>query len=91
MRIGGTCIIGFDSAWTDNIKAQGAVCALVIASDGTVSFQPPRHATFDQALAFIEAEGRACDTCLVALDQPTIVPNETGSRPVDKVAAALAR
>jgi predicted RNase H-like nuclease len=86
---GTTCIIGFDSAWTDNIKAPGAVCALVIAKDGAVSFKPPRLASFDQAFEFIEAERRACETCLVALDQPTIVPNAIGSRPVDQVAASL--
>jgi predicted RNase H-like nuclease len=86
---GTTCIIGFDSAWTDNSKAPGAICALVIASDGGIQFKQPFHVSFDQAFAFIEAEHRACDTCLVALDQPTIVPNKTGSRPVDKVAASL--
>ena len=86
---GSTCIIGFDSAWTDNSKAPGAVCALVITEGGGISFRPPCHVSFDQALAFIDAERRDCDTCLVALDQPTIVPNETGSRPVDKVAASL--
>ena len=84
-----TCIIGFDSAWTDNSKAPGAVCALIIAGNGSVRFKPPHHVSFDQALAFIDAERCACDTCLVALDQPTIVPNETGSRPVDKVAGSL--
>ena len=84
-----TCIIGFDSAWTDNIKTPGAVCALVMGKDGTVSFKPPCHALFGEALAFIEAERRSCDTCLVALDQPTIVPNTTGSRPVDRVAGSL--
>jgi predicted RNase H-like nuclease len=86
---GSTCIIGFDSAWTDNSKAPGAVCALVVASDGGISFKLPCHVSFDQAVAFIEAERSSCGTCLVALDQPTIVPNETGSRPVDKVAASL--
>jgi predicted RNase H-like nuclease len=86
---GSTCIIGFDSAWTDNSKAPGAICALVIASDGGVRFKPPCHVSFDQALAFIDAERCACDTCLVAIDQPTIVPNESGSRPADKVAASL--
>jgi predicted RNase H-like nuclease len=89
LPIGTTCIIGFDSAWTDNIKAPGAVCSLVIAKDGTVNFKPPRLASFDQAFEFIEAERRACDICLVALDQPTIVPNATGSRPVDRVAASV--
>lgn len=86
---GSTCIIGFDLAWTDNSKAPGAVCAIVTAGDGGVNFKPPCHVSFDQAFAFIDAERRTCDTCLVALDQPTIVPNETGSRPVDKVAASL--
>lgn len=87
LPIGTTCIIGFDSAWTD--KARGAVCSLVIAKDGAVSFKPPRHAFFDEALAFINTERSMCDACLVALDQPTIVRNATGSRPVDRVAASL--
>jgi predicted RNase H-like nuclease len=86
---GRTCIIGFDSAWTDYNKAPGAICALVIADDDSVSFKPPCHVSFDQAVTFIESERHACDTCLVAIDQPTIVPNEKGSRPVDKVAASL--
>ena len=30
-----------------------------------------------------------CDRCFVALDQPTIVPNLTSLRPVDRVAASL--
>jgi predicted RNase H-like nuclease len=30
-----------------------------------------------------------CQRCLVALDQPRIVPNKTGIRPVDRVAGAL--
>ena len=89
LPIGTTSIIGFDSAWTDNTKAPGAVSSVVIAKDGAVSFKPPHLASFDQAFEFIEAEHRACDICLIALDQPTIVPNATGSRPVDRVAASL--
>ena len=57
-----TCIIGFDSACTDNSKATGAVCALVIAENGGISFKPPRPVTFDQALAFIDTERRDCAT-----------------------------
>ncbi|ACL56572.1 hypothetical protein [Methylobacterium nodulans] len=45
--------------------------------------------SFDAALAAIEAEGAACSLRLVALDQPTLVPNATGMRPVDRVAASL--
>jgi predicted RNase H-like nuclease len=89
LPIGTTCIIGFDSAWTNSIKSPGAICALVIAKDGTVTFKPPQHASFEQALKFIQAERYACETCLVALDQPTIVPNATGARPVERVAASL--
>jgi predicted RNase H-like nuclease len=45
-----------------------------------VSFTQPDLVSFDEALAFINAENSTCDTCLVALDQPTIVRNRTGSR-----------
>jgi predicted RNase H-like nuclease len=70
---GSTCIIGFDSAWTDNSKAPGAVCAIVIAGDGGVSFKPPCHVSFDQAFAFIDAERR--DTCLVAIGSLLSIPS----------------
>lgn len=81
-------IIGFDSAWTDAVRAPGAVAALIAGADG-FHFQPPRLAGFDAALAFVrEVEARAAFT-LVALDQPTIVPNVSGSRPVERVAASV--
>lgn len=81
------CIIGFDSAWGDN--APGAICSIAIAKDGVVSFKRPRNVFFNEALTFINAERSTCDTCLVALDQPTIVPNRTGGRPVDKIAGSV--
>jgi predicted RNase H-like nuclease len=84
-----TCIIGFDSAWTDNIRARGAVCALVMGNGGAVRFTPPCQASFKEALEFIQGERRTCDYCLLALDQPTIVPNTAGSRLVDRVAGSL--
>ena len=86
---GTTCIIGFDSAWTDHPDKPGAICSLVFSNDRAACFKPPHLTSFDQALEFIEAERRACDICLVALDQPTIVPNDKGMRPVEKVAGAL--
>jgi predicted RNase H-like nuclease len=82
-----TCIIGFDSAWSDRMP--GAVCSITVGKDGAVSFKRPISAHFDGALVFINGERSMCDTCLVALDQPTIVPNETGGRPVDKVAGSV--
>ena len=86
---GTICIIGFDSAWTDNEKARGAICALFVAKDGTGDFRPPQLVTFDEARDFIETQRNADGICLVAIDQPTIVPNQSGCRPVDRVAGSL--
>lgn len=81
-------IVGFDSAWTDKPSAPGAVS--IVRVHGTQrSFQEPQLASFDQALETIHAERDASDVCLVALDQPTIVPNLTSLRPVDRVAASV--
>lgn len=84
-----TSIIGFDSAWTDQVKAPGAVSIIRVAEGRPTEFVPPRLSSFAQALTIIDAERRHFDRCFVALDQPTIVPNATGSRPVDKVAGSL--
>ena len=75
------------SAWGDN--APGAICSITIAKDGAVSFKRPRNILFNEALAFINAERSTCDTCIVAIDQPTIVPNRTGGRLVDKIAGSV--
>lgn len=81
--------IGFDSAWTDNPKAPGAICAVAIENGRPTLFRAPQLASFDQALAFIQAIRSETGATLVALDQPTIVPNSTGMRPVERVAASL--
>lgn len=82
-------VVGFDSAWTDSAKAPGAVCAIRCNHNGELSSSEPELASFDQAFDFVAAERSRCDVCVVALDQPTIVPNLGGMRPVDKVAASL--
>lgn len=82
-------IFGFDSAWMDKPRAPGAICAITFNKMGIAGFKQPRLASFAQALKFIEKERPDFDVSLVAIDQPTVVPNTTGSRPVDKVAAAL--
>lgn len=84
-----TSIIGFDSAWTDQVKAPGAVSIIRVVEGQATAFVPPRLSSFAQALGIIGREREQFDRCFVALDQPTIVPNPTGSRPVDKVAASL--
>ena len=81
--------VGFDSAWTNNPQAPGAVCAITFAGGAAVDFHCPRLATFDQALAFIQELRSRSKFLLVAIDQPTIVPNTTSMRPVERVAASL--
>lgn len=81
--------IGFDSAWTDNPKAPGAICAVAFEGSAAVLFHEPRLARFDEALAFIREVRSASGTTLVALDQSTVVPNSAGMRPVERVAASL--
>lgn len=81
--------IGFDSAWTDNPKARGAICALALRDDNVVSFEAPRLASFAEALAFIDAHRSRSGVTFIAIDQPTIVPNLTSLRPVERVAASL--
>lgn len=82
-------LIGFDSAWTDNKRAPGAICAVEVDGGTITRFHSPRLATFHEALEFIKSVRSAAGATLVALDQPTIVPNLTSMRPVEKVAASL--
>jgi predicted RNase H-like nuclease len=81
--------IGFDSAWTDNPKAPGAICGVGIENDQPVWFHPPQLVSFDQALTFIQKARSENGATLIALDQPTVVPNLTSMRPVERVAASL--
>ncbi|MBS7809462.1 DUF429 domain-containing protein [Roseococcus sp. XZZS9] len=81
-------MIGFDSAWTDNPKAPGAICAVSLEEGRPVRFHPPRLVSFDGGLEFIR-QVRSPGATLVALDQPTVVPNLTSMRPVERAAASL--
>ncbi|CAO4142063.1 hypothetical protein LPLAFNJD_LOCUS1096 [Methylorubrum aminovorans] len=82
-------IIGFDSAWTDSPKAPGAISVIRIDDKGRRTFVPPSLVSFDAALTVIQTEASFSALRIVALDQPTIVPNLTSLRPVDRVAASL--
>ncbi len=81
--------IGFDSAWTDNLKAPGAICALQLENLRPIRFHPPRLASFGQALPFVRDVESSDGLTLIALDQSTIVPNLTGMRSVERAAASL--
>lgn len=52
-------------------------------------FRAPELSGFDGALDYIQGLQSPDTLTLVALDQPTIVPNGTGMRPVEKVAASV--
>ena len=80
--------VGFDSAWTDKINAPGAICALVMEGNRPIKFHEPRLATFAEALEFIARVRSQNGATLVAFDQPTVVPNLTSMRPVERVAAS---
>jgi predicted RNase H-like nuclease len=81
--------IGFDSAWTDNAKAPGAICASGIQDGRTVAWHPPRLAGFDAAREFIQAVRSPDGVTLIALDQPTLVPNAESMRPVERAVASV--
>lgn len=81
--------VGFDSAWTDNPRAPGSICAVISDPLRPVEFLAPRPATFAQALEFVSDVHARSGLTLLALDQPTIVPNLTSLRPVERAAASL--
>ncbi|MEM6782435.1 MAG: DUF429 domain-containing protein [Bacteroidota bacterium] len=83
-----TLVVGFDSAWTPTNA--GALVGAVVQTDGRVrALGPPRPADFPAAEQAIQAwrDAEGVDATLILLDQPTIVPNETGQRPVENIVA----
>lgn len=88
-HIGMDTFIGFDSAWTDNPKNPGAICAVGVTNGEIAHFHAPQLVSFDQALAFIQSVRSGSGSTLIALDQPTVVPNLTSMRPVERAAASL--
>ncbi len=82
-------LVGFDSAWADNPRTPGALCAARVEADGHTMFHAPRLVGFEAAAAFVEGLHGDGDLTLVAIDQPTIVPNAGGSRPAERVVASV--
>ena len=79
--------VGFDSAW--GVKNSGAIAYAVFDGDNLETISLPQLADFPDATRIINMLGRECDYVLVAIDQPIIVPNPNGSRPVDLVARSI--
>lgn len=80
-------IIGFDSAWTD--KVPGAICTITHREGNLINFTFPRLVRFEEAAVVVEEAALASDFALVALDQPTLVPNFDSMRPVERVAGSI--
>lgn len=80
-----TLLVGFDSAWTPGNS--GSIAGLVAQGADFREIAPP------QVVNYVEAEQLILDwqrhfqpkRTIILLDQPTIVNNATGSRPVDKI------
>ncbi len=81
--------VGFDSAWMGNPKALGAICAVSMEDGVPIRWHPPVLVGFGAALTFIADVTSDSRYSLVALDQPTIVPNFTSNRPVERLAGSL--
>jgi predicted RNase H-like nuclease len=81
-----TLLVGFDSAWTAHNS--GAIVGSLRDPDGTFHhIDLPQVADYAQAKEFIrkwQAELKPTMT-LVMLDQPTIVVNDRGQRPVENI------
>ena len=69
--------VGFDSAWATS-QAPGAICSVYFDGVGFTDFRPPEFVGFDRSLVYIRAVRRPGAPTIVALYQPTIVPNANG-------------
>ncbi|ERF82239.1 DUF429 domain-containing protein [Bradyrhizobium viridifuturi] len=79
--------VGFDSAWTDNPTLPGAICSVVY--DGRRFGDFKELVRFGQALDFVREIHGLGQLTLVAIDQPTIVPNQSSMRPAERVGASV--
>lgn len=85
-----TLVIGFDSAWSGNNS--GAIVGALRKDDGSYThLGDPQIVDFKNATEQInkwQEESRS-KTTLILIDQPTIVPNQNGQRPVENIVASL--
>ena len=84
-----TLLVGFDSAWTPTNS--GALVGALRLSDGKFyELGPPQIVNFHEAERTIldwQTDHVPTET-IVLLDQPTIVNNASGQRPVENIVAS---
>ena len=79
--------IGFKSAWGD--KKPGSIAWTSFSDRSLIKCGLPKPAFFDDAIN-VYNELRTChDFLLIGIDQPTIVENYSGMRPVEKAVGSL--
>jgi len=81
-----TLLVGFDSAWT-RLKV-GAIAGAVLHDDGSITeLGPPCRVRFENAAEVIREwqASHSASSTLVLVDQPAIVVNEDGQRPVEHI------
>lgn len=81
-----TLLVGFDAAWT--AANLGALVGVLLRDDGAFQeFGPPRRVDYRQAEVIISQWQKMWSpaSTIVLLDQPTIVENATGQRPVEHI------
>jgi ATP dependent DNA ligase C terminal region len=85
-----TLLVGFDSAWTPTNS--GAIAGVLVRADGVrQELGPPVIVNYHEAEHVIlawQAEHVPVFT-IVLLDQPTIVMNATGQRPVEHIVSSV--
>jgi predicted RNase H-like nuclease len=86
---GSTLLVGFDSAWTR--KNRGAIVGVFRENSGSLrELERPRVANFTEASnAISEWRNKTRPgATIVMIDQPTIVTNAVGQRPVENIVAS---
>jgi predicted RNase H-like nuclease len=81
-----TLLVGFDSAWTPGNV--GAIVAVLDHDDGTCDeLGPPQTVDFSAAMRAVDGwqAAHSPTATVVFLDQPTLVANAGGQRPVENI------
>lgn len=82
-------LVGFDSAWTANNS--GAIAALIRNDAGNfIEISSPQVVNYNQATMQIQTWQNQLNptNTIIMLDQPTIVNNQVGQRPVENIVSS---
>lgn len=75
--------LGIDLGWQSGASG---LCCLSLQGDRLELTCLTRLQSLDAILAWVEACTRGCPTAVVAVDAPTLIPNQTGMRLADRLA-----